>query len=74
MGGVRRRSACEEDTGGLRAAGYGKIRFAVDITEKPLGADGIDQVRFLMSATWARSCALIHKIASGGELAVLCWP
>ena len=53
----------------LRQLDMGKIRFAVDITEKPLGADGIDQVRFLMSANVGEELRPIHKIASGGELA-----
>jgi len=53
----------------LRQLDMGKIRFAVDITKKPLGADGIDQVRFLMSANVGEELRPIHKIASGGELA-----
>lgn len=53
----------------LRQLDMGKIRFTVDITEKPLGADGIDQVRFLMSANVGEELRPIHKIASGGELA-----
>ena len=53
----------------LRQLDMGKIRFAVDIVEKPLGADGIDQVRFLMSANVGEELRPIHKIASGGELA-----
>ena len=53
----------------LRQLDMGKIRFAVDIAEKPLSADGIDQVRFLMSANVGEELRPIHKIASGGELA-----
>ena len=53
----------------LRQLDMGKIRFAVDMTEKPLSPDGIDQVRFLMSANVGEELRPIHKIASGGELA-----
>ena len=52
-----------------RQLDMGRIRFAVDITEKPLSADGMDQVRFLMSANVGEELRPIHKIASGGELA-----
>lgn len=47
----------------------GKIRFAVDFAEKPLDSDGMDTVRFLMSANAGEELRPIHKIASGGELA-----
>ena len=47
----------------------GKIRFAVDFAEKPLDGDGMDAVRFLMSANTGEALRPIHKIASGGELA-----
>ena len=47
----------------------GKIRFAVDFAEKPLDSDGMDAVRFLMSANVGEELRPIHKIASGGELA-----
>ena len=53
----------------LRQLDMGRIRFAVDIAEKPLSADGMDQVRFLMSANVGEELRPIHKIASGGELA-----
>ena len=53
----------------LRQLDMGRIRFAVDIAEKPLSADGMDQVRFLMSANAGEELRPIHKIASGGELA-----
>ena len=53
----------------LRQLDMGRIRFAVDITEKPLSADGMDQVRFLMSANVGEELRPIHRIASGGELA-----
>ena len=47
----------------------GKIRFAVNFAEKPLDSDGMDTVRFLMSANVGEELRPIHKIASGGELA-----
>ena len=37
--------------------------------EKPLDGDGVDTVRFLMSANVGEELRPIHKIASGGELA-----
>ena len=53
----------------LQQLDMGKIRFAVDFAEKPLDSDGMDTVRFLMSANVGEEQRPIHKIASGGELA-----
>lgn len=53
----------------LQKLDMGKIRFAVDFAEKPLDSDGMDTVRFLMSANVGEELRPIHKIASGGELA-----
>ena len=53
----------------LQQLDMGKIRFAVDFAEKPLVSDGMDTVRFLMSANVGEELRPIHKIASGGELA-----
>lgn len=53
----------------LQQLDMGKIRFAVDFAEKPLDSDGMDAVRFLMSANVGEKLRPIHKIASGGELA-----
>ena len=53
----------------LQQLDMGKIRFAVDFAEKPLDGDGMDAVRFLMSANTGEALRPIHKIASGGELA-----
>ena len=47
----------------------GKIRFSVAIEEQELGENGMDSVRFLMSANLGEELRPIHKIASGGELA-----
>lgn len=53
----------------LQQLDMGKIRLAVDFAEKPLDSDGMDTVRFLMSANVGEELRPIHKIASGGELA-----
>lgn len=53
----------------LQQLDMGKIRFAVNFAEKPLDSDGMDAVRFLMSANVGEELRPIHKIASGGELA-----
>ena len=53
----------------LRQLDMGKIRFAICFTEQALGENGMDQVRFLMSANVGEELRPIHKIASGGELA-----
>lgn len=53
----------------LQQLDMGKIRFAVNFAEKPLDSDGMDMVRFLMSANVGEELRPIHKIASGGELA-----
>ena len=53
----------------LQQLDMGKIRFAVDFAEKPLDSDGMDTVRFLMSANAGEDLRPIAKIASGGELA-----
>ena len=53
----------------LQQLDMGKIRFAVNFAEKPLDSDGMDTVRFLMSANVGEGLRPIHKIASGGELA-----
>lgn len=50
-----------------------KVRFQVEFTpvetENGLNGDGMDTVRFLMSANVGEALKPIHKIASGGELA-----
>lgn len=53
----------------LQQLDMGKICFAVNFAEKPLDSDGMDTVRFLMSANVGEELRPIHKIASGGELA-----
>mgnify|MGYP004544330765 FL=1 len=53
----------------LRELDMGKVRFSIEFAEKAPDANGIDAVRFLMSANVGEELKPIHKIASGGELA-----
>ena len=53
----------------LQQLDMGKIRFRVSFEGQPLAEDGMDVVRFLMSANIGEELRPIHKIASGGELA-----
>lgn len=53
----------------LQQLDMGKIRFSVAFEEQELAENGMDSVRFLMSANLGEELRPIHKIASGGELA-----
>ena len=53
----------------LRQLDMAKARFSICFTEKEPAADGIDEVRFLMSANVGEELKPIQKVASGGELA-----
>ena len=53
----------------LQQLDMGKIRFSVSFEQQPLAENGMDVVRFLMSANVGEELRPIHKIASGGELA-----
>ena len=53
----------------LQELNMSSIRFEVAFSEKNPDANGIDEVRFLMSANVGEELRPIHKIASGGELA-----
>lgn len=53
----------------LQELNMSSIRFEVAFSEKKPDANGIDEVRFLMSANVGEELRPIHKIASGGELA-----
>ena len=53
----------------LQQLDMGKIRFSVSFEEQELADNGMDSVRFLMSANLGEELRPIHKIASGGELA-----
>ena len=46
-----------------------KVRFLCQFQEAPLGPNGLDSVRFLMSANVGESLKPLSKVASGGELA-----
>ena len=46
-----------------------KVRFLCQFTEVPLCMNGLDSVRFLMSANVGESLKPLSKVASGGELA-----
>lgn len=53
----------------LRDLDMGRVRFAIEFSEKEPSPDGCDIVRFLMSANVGEDLRPIAKIASGGELA-----
>ena len=53
----------------LQQLDMGKIRFEVSFEEQPPAENGMDTVRFLMSANAGEELRAINKIASGGELA-----
>ena len=53
----------------LRQLDMPKVRFAICFSPQPLGENGADEVRFLMSANVGEDLKPIQKIASGGELA-----
>ncbi len=46
-----------------------KVRFVCQFEEQPLAPDGMDGVRFLMSANVGEALKPMSKVASGGELA-----
>ena len=45
------------------------IRFGVNLTSKPLAADGADKVSFLFSANTSTPMQPVSQVASGGEIA-----
>ena len=45
-----------------------KSRFMIDISEKELSADGIDNVEFLISTNVSEELKPLAKVASGGEI------
>lgn len=45
------------------------IRFVVNLTSKPLAADGADKVSFLFSANTSTPMQPVSQVASGGEIA-----
>ena len=46
-----------------------RTRFVCAFSETPLGPDGLDALRFLMSANLGEAVKPLSKVASGGELA-----
>ena len=46
-----------------------KVRFLCEFSEQALGPDGMDGLRFLMSANVGEALKPLSKVASGGELA-----
>lgn len=56
---------CEE----LTELNMPKVQFLCEFTEVPLGAEGLDALRFLMSANLGEAVKPLSKVASGGELA-----
>ena len=52
----------------LRELSMAGTAFKVDITQKELGPEGADEVRFLMAANAGESFGRIARVASGGEL------
>ena len=53
----------------LRQLDMPRARFSIWFGEKEPAADGIDEIRFLMSANVGEELKPIQKVASGGELA-----
>ena len=53
----------------LRELDMEKVRFAIAFEETEPAEDGMDAVRFLMSANVGEELKPIHKIVSGGDLA-----
>lgn len=49
--------------------GMPNVRFAIDIQNTGLGADGQDKVAFLFSANTSTSLQPVSQVASGGEIA-----
>ncbi len=45
-----------------------KSKFEIKITEKPLGADGLDNVEFMISTNISEELKPLSKVASGGEI------
>ncbi len=53
----------------LRQLDMPRVQFQCEFSETELGADGMDAVRFLMSANAGESLRPMSRVASGGELA-----
>ena len=69
---IRRKRAKKmetEMTERLIPLGMPHVKFEVEITTKPLAADGYDKVNFLFSANTSTPPRPVSQIASGGEIA-----
>lgn len=49
--------------------GIPNVRFSINLTQKPLCADGADKVNFLFSANKSTQLQPVTQVASGGEIA-----
>ncbi len=59
----------EEMSKRLIPLGIPNVRFKVEITDKPITADGKDKVSFLFSANTSTQMQPVSMVASGGEIA-----
>lgn len=62
---ILERRVCEE----LSELNMPKVQFLCSFSELPLGPEGLDGLRFLMSANLGEAVKPLSKVASGGELA-----
>jgi len=53
----------------MKLLGMPNVQFEVSLSEKPLSADGKDQVTFLFNANKGNALQPISQVASGGEIA-----
>lgn len=53
----------------LKQLDMANVRFSVEFEDKPMDPEGIDSVRFLLSANAGEDLKPLSRIASGGELA-----
>ncbi len=53
----------------LAPMGIPNVRFQVQLTDKPLAANGADKIVFLFSANKSTSLMPVSQVASGGEIA-----
>lgn len=49
--------------------GIPNVRFKIELSEKPLSADGADKIAFLFSANKSTPMQPVSEVASGGEIA-----
>ena len=59
----------EQITAELSELNMPRVRFLCEFDEVPLGPDGTDALRFLMSANAGEALKPLSRVASGGELA-----